>query len=59
MLPYKVIINQFPSFDLDRIALVTVISFSILFNVTRFFELRQVESTETDIKIVNGTFTVR
>ena len=49
-------------FLVSRSAVLTVIAFSILFNVTRFFELRQVESTVTDwttLERVNDTFTVR
>ena len=41
-----------------RTAVLTVISFSILINVTRFFELRQVETQVPDwttIVTVNGT----
>ena len=42
-----------------RTAILTVITFSILINVTRFFELRQVETQVPDwttIVKVNGTF---
>ena len=47
------------SFPLSRCSVSAVIAFSILINVTRFFELRQVESTVTVLEEVNDTLLLR
>ena len=39
--------------------MLTIFAFSILINISRFFELRPVESTEKVLDLVNGTFVLR
>ena len=52
LVPYFILYHR-------RSAVLTIFAFSILINISRFFELRPVESTEKVIDLVNGTLVLR